>query len=48
MGELKPGKTVEDIAASRSVIPQDWAGGATPGKPAIEPVDPKAKPKDAY
>jgi hypothetical protein len=47
MGELKPGKTVEDIAASRSVIPQDWAGGAT-GKPAIEPVDPKAKPKDAY
>lgn len=47
MGELKPGKTVDDIAASRSVIPPDWAGGAT-GKPAIEPVDPKAKPKDAY
>jgi sugar lactone lactonase YvrE len=46
MGELKPGKTVDDIAASRSVIPPDWAGGATSKAP-IEPVDPKAKPKDA-
>jgi sugar lactone lactonase YvrE len=47
MGELKPGKTVDDIAASRSVIPSDWAGGAA-GKAPIGPVDPKAKPKDAY
>jgi DNA-binding beta-propeller fold protein YncE len=47
MGELKPGKTVDDIAASKSVVPQDWVGGATTGTPAIGPVDPKAKPKDA-
>jgi hypothetical protein len=48
MGELKPGKTVNDIAASKSVIPPDWAGGTTKGAPpaSIGPVDPAAKPKD--
>lgn len=50
MGELKPGKTVNDIAASRSIIPQDWAGGGPGGastKPAVGPVDIHDKPKDA-
>jgi hypothetical protein len=50
MGDLKPGKSVNDIAASRSVVPADWtgstAGGATT-QPTIGPVDPRAKPKDA-
>jgi hypothetical protein len=50
MGDLKPGMSVNDIAASKSVVPQDWAGGGTGGattRPTIGPVDPRAKPKDA-
>jgi hypothetical protein len=48
MGKLKEGKTVNDIAASRSIVPADWAsGGLAPGeRPAASPVDINEVPKD--
>jgi DNA-binding beta-propeller fold protein YncE len=48
LGKLKDGKTVNDIAASRSVVPEDWASTpAAPGeRPAASPVDINEVPKD--
>jgi DNA-binding beta-propeller fold protein YncE len=48
LGKLKDGKTTNDIAASRTIVPQDWAGGETaPGeRPAASPVDINEVPKD--
>ena len=48
MGKLKAGKTTNDIAASRSVVPPDWAGGAlAPGeRPAASPVELNEVPRD--
>ena len=48
MGNLKEGKTVNDIAASRNVVPADWAGGAPADgvRPAASPVELNEVPRD--